>query len=106
MSDQQQKSTSMAPGAMASLILGIIGWCTSYIVVGIVLCAIGIAMGGKAKKAIAANPTGYRAAGVAKAGHIISIIGLIASIIFSIIFIAAFVASAALNSTANSMWTQ
>jgi hypothetical protein len=72
MSDQQQKSTSMAPGAMASLILGIIGWCTSYIVVGIVLCAIGIAMGGKAKKAIAANPTGYRAAGVAKAGHIIS----------------------------------
>jgi hypothetical protein len=105
MSDQQQKSTSMAPGAMASLILGIIGWCTSYIVVGIVLCAIGVAMGGKAKKAIAANPTGYRAVGVAKAGHIISIIGLIASIIFSIIFIAVTIIGALGSGYVNSMVT-
>jgi hypothetical protein len=87
MSDQQQKARAMAPGAMGSLIMGIISLCTSYIFVGIIFAIIGMVLGGKAKKAIAADPQAYRAPGIAKAGHIISIIGLPVSIIFSILFV-------------------
>ena len=87
MSDQQAKARSMAPGAMASLIMGIISLATSYIFVGIVFAIIGMVLGGKAKRAIAANPSGYRAPGIAKAGHIISIIGLPVSIVCSILFV-------------------
>ncbi len=105
MSDQQ-KSLPMAPGAVASLVMGILSLCTSYIFAGIVFAIIGMVLGGKAKKAIAANPSGYKAAGVAKTGHILSIVGLIVSIIASIIFLVVVILGAAMSSAANSMMTQ
>ncbi len=72
-----------APGAVSSLVCGIVGMFCCGIVFGV----IAIALASQAKSAIALNPGFYAGAGLATAGKVLGIIGLIFSIIFIIITI-------------------
>ncbi len=62
-----------APGAVASLVLGIVG----ILFCGIVLGPIGIAQASKAKRDIATNPM-YEGGGLATAGLVLSIVATVA----------------------------
>ncbi len=78
-----------APGAVISLVFGILSAVFSCLFVGIVFGILAIVFAGKAKKAFEANPDSYSrgSLGMAKAGLIIGIIGLIFSLIYTIIYI-------------------
>lgn len=66
-------SQTNAPGAVASLVLGIVG----LFCFGIVLGILAIIYSGKARKAIAANPGVYTGGGMATAGLILGIIDVV-----------------------------
>ncbi len=66
-----------APGATASLVLGIISIVLSVPIVGLILAWIGLSKGRAAKAMCDANPGYYTNAGTAQAGYVISIIGLV-----------------------------
>lgn len=93
-----------APGAVASLVLGIISICTGCIGVGIVLGIIGIVMAKKANRALAANPDDFKGNGVAKGGLITSIIGLVLSIVGIIYWIYVLVIAAAVVDTVSNSY--
>jgi hypothetical protein len=62
-----------APGAVSSLVFGIIG----LFICGLIFGIIAITSAGKAKQAIAAEPNRYGGGGLATAGQILGIVGLI-----------------------------
>jgi hypothetical protein len=66
-----------APGATAGLVLGIISVVFSMPVVGAVLAYIGFNKSKEAKAHCEMNPGMYSNAGVAQAGYIVSIVGLV-----------------------------
>jgi hypothetical protein len=77
-----------APGAVVSLVCGIIGvavGCT-----GLVLGIIALINAKNARAAIAANPGAYGGEGMATAGHVLGIIGVIWGGIIALYFVAAF----------------
>jgi hypothetical protein len=77
------------PGAVPSLVLGIIGsalcWCYA---VGLVPSIIGLVFGVKARKTLATETDKYQGQGMATAGFVLGIVGLVLNIIFAIIYIA------------------
>ncbi len=87
MSDQA-KAKAMVPGGVAALSMGIVGCCLGWVygIPGLIFSIIGMAISGKAKKAIAANPNGYKGEKLAKAGSTWSIVGLIESIIMTVVY--------------------
>lgn len=78
--DQQGKT----PGkATASLVLGIVG----LLICPLVCSVLAIIFGQRAKREIAANP-GLGGAGIAQAGFILGIVGLVFGILFAILVVA------------------
>jgi hypothetical protein len=65
-----------APGAVASLVLGIL----SLLICGIIFGIFAISKSNEAKRAIAANPA-YGGAGLATAGLVLGIIGILGSVV-------------------------
>ena len=82
MTDQIVKQN--APGAVASLILGISSLVFGCFMVGVVLGIVGLVMGNKAQTAYNANPGLYTGEGLFKAGRITSIIGIVLGAIATI----------------------
>jgi hypothetical protein len=74
-----------APGAVASLVCGIIG----LIICGLILGAVALSMALKAKKAIKENPDMYKGGGMATAGLVLGIIDIVGWAIYIVIRIAA-----------------
>ncbi len=66
-----------APGATAGLVLGILSIVFSGPIVGLVLAFIGFNKSKESKAICDANPGAYSNAGVAQAGYITSIVGLV-----------------------------
>lgn len=66
-----------APGATASLVMGIISIVFSVPIVGLILAWVGMTKGKAAKMMCDANPGYYTNAGVAQAGYVICIIGMV-----------------------------
>ncbi len=87
MESNVQVKLPAAPGAVISLVFGILSAAFSCLFVGIVFGILAIVFAGKAKKAVAANPGAYAGIGMAKAGLIIGIIGLVFSIIYTFIWL-------------------
>jgi uncharacterized membrane protein len=77
-----------APGAVPSLVLGIIGvalcWCYA---IGLVPSIIGLVFGVKSRKVLADSPTKYQGKGMATAGFVLSIIGVVSSAIAAVIYV-------------------
>lgn len=65
-----------APGATASLVLGIISVVFNIPVVGLILALVGLSKARHARALCDANPGYFSNAGVAQAGMILSIIGI------------------------------
>jgi len=101
MSDQgtqqpaQGSTLPYAPGAVPSLVLGIIGvvfsWCYA---IGLIPSIIGLVMGIKARKVYETEGSKYQGKGMATAGFVLSIIGIVSSAIAAIVYIIAVVAVA------------
>jgi len=68
---------SEAPGATAGLVLGILSIVFNAPIIGLILAFIGFNQSKQAKALCAANAGMYSNAGVAQAGYICSIIGLV-----------------------------
>jgi hypothetical protein len=103
MSDQgaaQGAAKANAPGSVPGLVLGIVGaalcWCYG---VGLVPSIIGLVLSGKARKALATEAGKYQGQGMATAGFVLSIIGLILSIIFIVIYVIVFIVALSSNSS-------
>jgi hypothetical protein len=94
MSDQT-KAKAMVPGGVAALSMGIVGCCLGWVygIPGLIFSIIGMAISGKAKRAIAANPNAYKGEKLAKAAATWSLVGLIQSIALTIIFTVVIVAT-------------
>jgi hypothetical protein len=77
-----------APGSVPALVLGIIGvafsWCYA---IGLVPSIIGLVFGIKARKALAESPTKFQGKGMATAGFVLSIIGIVSSAIAAVVYI-------------------
>ncbi|MBN2352239.1 MAG: hypothetical protein JXD23_06670 [Spirochaetales bacterium] len=103
MSDQA-KAKAMVPGGVAGLILGITGCCLgwAYGIPGIICSAIGLGISGKAKRALAANPSAYKGGKLASSGFTWSLVGLIESIIMTIVY--AIVVIVGIAASANSFY--
>jgi hypothetical protein len=91
MSDQgapQQKGLAMVPGGVAALIMGITGCCLGWVygIPGLVFSIIGMAMSGRSRNLLAANPTAYKGQKLANAARTWSIVGLVESIIMTVVF--------------------
>lgn len=65
------------PGAVAGMILGILAIVTSCGIVGFILGIIGLSKSKKALALNAENPEAYTGAGMAQAGKVCSILGII-----------------------------
>ena len=90
-----------APGAVASLVCGIISIVLCWVpIVGLVLGIIAIVAAGKAKGAAQANPEKFEMGGVRVGGFVCGIIGTVLSGIYSIWWV---IAVAALSGAAASM---
>jgi hypothetical protein len=87
METNTQVKLPAAPGAVVSLVFGILSGAFSCLFVGLIFAIIAMASAGKAKRAVAANPGAYSGIGMAKAGLILGIIGLVFSIIYTILWI-------------------
>ena len=74
-----------APGAVASLVCGIIG--VALVCAGLVLGIVAIMQSKKAKRLIAANPGQYGGAGMATAGFILGIIATIWGAFWAVYFV-------------------
>ena len=68
-----------APGATASLVLGIISIVMNVPVIALILAIVGLQKAIEAKAACAARPGFYTNAGVAQAGYVLCIIGICVS---------------------------
>lgn len=66
-----------APGATAGLVLGICSLVFNFPLVGLILAWLGFVKSKSAKLLCESNPGVYSNAGVATAGYVVSIIGLI-----------------------------
>jgi hypothetical protein len=75
MAELKQKEN--APGAIASMVLGIISIATGCLIVGLILGIIGIVQAKKAAAIAATDPDKYNTGGCLKAGKITSIIGIV-----------------------------
>lgn len=74
-----------APGAVGALVCGIIAILTSSLVLpGLVLGIIAIVLGGRARKAVAADPDGHHGAGMATAGRVCGIVAIVLSILVAV----------------------
>ncbi|MBD3286074.1 DUF4190 domain-containing protein [candidate division WOR-3 bacterium] len=83
-----------APGAVPSLVLGIISMVFTFTsIISIVLGIIAIVLGVKAKKNIKTEPTRYEGDGLAIAGIVLGAIGIAGAVIFTIWIITAIVAA-------------
>src|SRR5688572_268658 len=65
-----------APGATASMVMGIITIVFNIPIVGLIVAYIGFQKANEARALIAQNPGMYTNAGVAQAGYILCIIGM------------------------------
>src|SRR5688572_14355635 len=65
-----------APGATASMIMGIISIVVNIPIGGLILAYLGFQKAGEAKALIAQNPGMYSNAGTAQAGYVLCIIGM------------------------------
>ena len=82
-----------APGAVASLVLGIVGTVFGFCYgIGLVPSIIGLVFGVKARKAIQAGSSQYQSPGIGTAGFVLSIIGIVASAIGIIILVVVIIA--------------
>lgn len=70
-------SMQEAPGATAGLVLGIISIVFNAPILGFVLAFIGYQKSSAAKQLCMANPGLYNNAGVAQAGYVVSIVGMV-----------------------------
>ena len=77
-----------APGASTAMICGIIGVAVGF--TGLVLGIIALKQAKIAKEAIAANPGKYGGEGMATAGHVLGIIGIIIGGLFALYIVAVF----------------
>ena len=78
----KQRAKTLAPNAIASLVLGILSINFSSLVIpGFILAAIGKRKANEGYDAIASNPDTYTGAGFLNAGRITSKVGLIISIV-------------------------
>ncbi len=68
--------SSEAPGATASLVLGIISVVFNIPLVGLILALVGLSKARSARALCDAHPGAFNNAGVAQAGMILSIIGI------------------------------
>ena len=68
---------SEVPNATASMVLGILSIILSMPVVGVVMAFIGFSKAKEAKAAIAMNPGAFNNQGIAQAGYVCSIVGLV-----------------------------
>ena len=76
-----------APGAVASLVLGILSYLIPYFV-GLILGIIGIVQAGKALRTIEAEgEEKWSGKGIAIAGRILSIVGIVVNAIVSAVLI-------------------
>lgn len=84
----KQQAKTLAPTAIASLVLGILSInFSSLIIPGFILSAIGKRKANEGYDAIAANPDVYNGEGMLNAGRITSKVGLILSIVMIPIWI-------------------
>lgn len=74
---QPQMPQENAPYSVVTLVMGILSLVTGCFCAGLVLGIIGVVYGSKGKKEVSANPRKYKGTGMLKAGHILSIIGLV-----------------------------
>jgi hypothetical protein len=65
-----------APGATASMIMGILSIVVNVPIAGLIVAYLGFKKAGEAKALIARNPGMYNNAGTAQAGYILCIIGM------------------------------
>ena len=79
-----------APGAIASLVCGIVGVLTAPI--GLVLGIIAIVLARKAEQEVAARPTSYSGLGMAQAGRILGIVSIAFAAVVVVVMVMAFAA--------------
>ena len=85
-------SKTSAPGAVSSLVCGIISVVVCWVpIAGLVLGIIGILHHSKAKKNIQANPQSFEGGGMAIGGLVCGIVGTVLSAIYNIIYLIALV---------------
>lgn len=78
-----EEPRGQAPGAVASMVCGIVSLCVCGIpFAGLVLGIIAIVLGLKAKKMYTEQPRAYSPPGMATAGFVCGIIGVVLSVIF------------------------
>lgn len=81
----KQQAKTLAPTAIASLVLGILSISFSVLIIpGIILGSIGKTKANEGHDAIAANPDVYTGEAMLKAGHATSKTGIILSIVWFI----------------------
>jgi hypothetical protein len=76
--------TREAPGATAGLVLGILSIAMSGPIIGLILGILGYTKSSRAKAICDANPGMYNNGGIAQAGYICSIIGIIVGSVTSL----------------------
>lgn len=94
MSDQgapQQPQGAILPNvpfAVPALVLGIIGvalcWCYG---IGLIPSIIALVFGVKSRKTFATNPGQYQGGGMATAGFVLGIVGVVANVLFILLYI-------------------
>ena len=88
----EQQPKQKLPKALASMIIGISSIVFGCAFVGFILGIVGLVLGNKAKSIYLANPDMYKGYGMAKAGRITSIFGIIIGVIYIIVTIISFIA--------------
>lgn len=77
----QQQNTIVpqetCPGAIASLVLGVLSLLSGCLMVGLILGIVGAVIASNGNKAYMTNPSHYKGVGMLKAGKITSILGII-----------------------------
>jgi len=83
-------SKTSAPGAVSSLVCGIISVVVCWVpIAGLVLGIIGILHHSKAKKNIQANPQSFEGGGMAIGGLVCGIVGTVSSVFYNIFWVIA-----------------
>ena len=82
-----------APGAVSSLVCGIISVVLCWVpIAGLVLGIIAIISSRKAKAAVQSNPEAYEGGGMAVGGLVCGIVGTVSSALYNIFWVIGFIA--------------
>ncbi len=82
-----------APGAVSSLVCGIISVVLCWVPIGgLVLGIIAIVASGKARAAVNSNPDAYEGGGMAVGGLVCGIVGTVSSALYNIFWVIGFIA--------------